>query len=118
MAAWLATQRDGDHPELWIRVNAAARLLADDVHAVIGPAVTGICLPKIHTPEQVRSLGELLGAAEQRAGLAEGSIRIVPLLESASGILSARAVVEQPRVWQLGAWRAGPVRRSWHPSVR
>jgi hypothetical protein len=59
MAAWLATQRDGDHPELWIRVNAAARLLADDVHAVIGPAVTGICLPKIHTPEQVRSLGEL-----------------------------------------------------------
>jgi citrate lyase subunit beta / citryl-CoA lyase len=102
VADWLATQLDGDHPELWVRVNASARLLADDVHAAVGPAVTGVCLPKSHTPEQIRRLGELLGAAEQRAGLAEGSIRIVPLLESAAGILSARAIAQEPRVWQLG----------------
>jgi citrate lyase subunit beta / citryl-CoA lyase len=102
VADWLATQLDGDHPELWVRVHASARLLADDVHAAVGPAVTGVCLPKSHTPEQIRRLGELLGAAEQRAGLAEGSIRIVPLLESAAGILSARAIAQEPRVWQLG----------------
>jgi citrate lyase subunit beta/citryl-CoA lyase len=102
VADWLATQLNGDHPELWVRVNASARLLADDVHAAVGPAVTGVCLPKSHTPEQIRRLGELLGAAEQRAGLAEGSIRIVPLLESAAGILSARAIAQEPRVWQLG----------------
>ncbi len=102
VADWLATQLDGDHPELWVRVNASARLLDDDVHAVVGPAVRGICLPKTHTPEQVRGLGELLAAAEQQAGLAEGSIRIVPLVESAAGILSARAIAEEPRVWQLG----------------
>jgi citrate lyase subunit beta/citryl-CoA lyase len=102
VADWLATQRKGDQPELWVRVNASAPLLGDDVHAVVGSAVTGICLPKAHTPEQVRSLGELLGVAERQANLAEGSIRIVPLLESAAGILSARAIAEQPRVWQLG----------------
>ena len=102
VADWLATQLNGDHPELWVRVNASARLLADDVHAAVGPAVTGVCLPKSHTPEQIRRLGELLGAAEQRAGLAEGSIRIMPLLESAAGILSARAIAQEPRVWQLG----------------
>jgi citrate lyase subunit beta / citryl-CoA lyase len=102
VADWLATQLDSDHPELWVRVNASARLLADDVHAVVGPAVTGICLPKTHTPEQLRSLDELLAAAEPRAGVAEGSIKVVPLLESAAGILSARAIAEQPRVWQLG----------------
>jgi citrate lyase subunit beta/citryl-CoA lyase len=102
VADWLATQPSGGLPELWVRVNSSARLLADDVHAVIGSALTGICLPKTHTPEQVRSLGELLGAAERQASLAEGSISIVPLLESAAGILSARAIAEQPRVRQLG----------------
>jgi citrate lyase subunit beta / citryl-CoA lyase len=102
VADWLATQLDDDHPELWVRVNAAARLLADDVKAAVGPAVTGICLPKTHTPEQVRSLGQLLGPAERQAGLAEGAIKVVPLLESAAGILSAPAIAQQPRVWQLG----------------
>jgi citrate lyase subunit beta/citryl-CoA lyase len=102
VADWLATQFNGDQPELWVRVNSSARLLANDVHAVVGPAVTGICLPKTHTPEQVRSLGELLGAAERQASLADGSIKVVPLLESAAGILSARAIAEQPRVGQLG----------------
>jgi citrate lyase subunit beta/citryl-CoA lyase len=102
VADWLATQVNGDQPELWVRVNSSALTLTDDVHAVVGPAVTGICLPKTHIPEQVRSLGELLGTAEQQASLAEASIRIVPLLESAAGILSARAIAEQSRVWQLG----------------
>jgi citrate lyase subunit beta/citryl-CoA lyase len=102
VADWLATQPTGDQPELWVRVNASGRLLADDVHAVVGSAVTGICLPKTHAPQQVRSLGELLGAAERQASLTEGSIKVVPLLESAAGILSARAIAEQPRVWQLG----------------
>jgi citrate lyase subunit beta/citryl-CoA lyase len=102
VADWLATQPSGGLPELWVRVNSSARLLADDVDAVIGSALTGICLPKSHTPEQVRSLGELLGTAERQASLAEGSTRIIPLLESAAGILSARAIAEQPRVWQLG----------------
>jgi citrate lyase subunit beta / citryl-CoA lyase len=102
VADWLATQPSGDQPELWVRVNSSARLLADDVDAVIGSALTGICLPKSHTPEQVRSLGELLGTAERQTSLAEGSTRIIPLLESAAGILSARAIAEQPRVRQLG----------------
>jgi citrate lyase subunit beta/citryl-CoA lyase len=51
---------------------------------------------------QVRSLGEMVVAAEQAAGLAEGSIRVVPLLESAAGILSARAIAQERRVLQLG----------------
>ena len=102
VANWLATQPNGERPELWVRVNASGRLLAEDVQAVVGPIVTGICLPKTHTAEQVRSLGELLGAAERQASLAEGSTSIIPLLESAAGILSARAIAEQPRVRQLG----------------
>jgi citrate lyase subunit beta/citryl-CoA lyase len=103
VANWLATapQPVGDRPELWIRVNSSS-LLADDVRAVVGPAVTGICLPKTHAPEQVCSLGEQVGAAEQRAGLAEGSIKLIPLLESAAGLLSGRSIAQQPRVWQLG----------------
>jgi citrate lyase subunit beta / citryl-CoA lyase len=102
VADWLATQLDSDHPGLWVRVNASAGLLADDLRAAVGPAVRGICLPKTHSPEQLRSLGELLTVAERQAGLAEGSVKVVPLLESAAGILSARAIAQEPRVWQLG----------------
>jgi citrate lyase subunit beta / citryl-CoA lyase len=102
VADWLATQLDSDQPELWVRVNASAGLLADDLRAAVGPAVRGICLPKTHSPEQLRSLGELLTVAERQAGLAEGSVKVVPLLESAAGILSARAIAQEPRVWQLG----------------
>jgi citrate lyase subunit beta/citryl-CoA lyase len=102
VADWLAAQLNGDQPELWVRVNASSRLLADDVHAVVGPAVTGICVPKPHSAEQVRKLGELLTAAEQQAGVAEGSIKVLPLVESAAGILSAPVIAQEPRVRQLG----------------
>jgi citrate lyase subunit beta/citryl-CoA lyase len=102
VADWLVTQLDGDQPELWVRVNASVGLLADDLRAAVGPAVTGVCLPKTHTPEQVRRLDELLAAAERQAGMAEGSIKVVSLLESAAGILSARAIAQEPRVWQVG----------------
>jgi citrate lyase subunit beta/citryl-CoA lyase len=101
VANWLS-RLDGDQPQLWVRVNGSPRLLVEDVHAVVGPAVTGICLPKTHAPEQLRGLGELLGVAERQAGLAEGALKVVPLVESAAGLLSARAIAEQPRVWQLG----------------
>jgi citrate lyase subunit beta / citryl-CoA lyase len=101
VANWLS-RLDGDQPQLWVRVNGSPRLLVEDVHAVVGPAVTGICLPKTQGPEQLRSLGELLGAAERQAGLTEGALKVVPLVESAAGLLSARAIAEQPRVWQLG----------------
>jgi citrate lyase subunit beta / citryl-CoA lyase len=101
VASWLS-RLDGDQPQLWVRINESPRLLVEDVHAVVGPAMTGICLPKTHGPEQLRSLGELLGVAERQAGLAEGALKVVSLVESAAGLLSARAIAEQPRVWQLG----------------
>jgi citrate lyase subunit beta/citryl-CoA lyase len=101
VANWLS-RLDGDQPQLWVRVNGSPRLLVEDVHAVVGPAVTGICLPKTHAPEQLGSLGELLGVAERQAGLTQGALKVVPLVESAAGLLSARAIAEQPRVWQLG----------------
>ena len=101
VANWLS-RLDGDQPQLWVRVNGSPRLLVEDVHAVVGPAVTGICLPKTQGPEQLGSLGELLGAAERQAGLTEGALKVVALVESAAGLLSARAIAEGPRVWQLG----------------
>ena len=100
VASWLS-RLDGDQPQP-VRVNGSPRLLVEDVRAVVGPAVTGICLPKTQGPEQLGSLGELLGVAERQAGLAEGASGVVALVESAAGLLSARAIAEQPRVWQLG----------------
>ena len=101
VADWLAARTAIGRPQVWVRVNPSQHLEAD-VRAVTAPAMTGLCLPKVEGPEQVQRLDDLAAAGEQRAGLAAGSIAILPLLESAAGILSARAIGEAPRVVQLG----------------
>jgi citrate lyase subunit beta / citryl-CoA lyase len=101
VADWLATRTGTDQPEIWVRVNAS-QLTAEDVHAVISPSLAGLCLPKVDGPQQIRRLDDLATTGEQRAGFAPGSIRVLPLLESAAGILSAQAIAQAPRVAQLG----------------
>jgi citrate lyase subunit beta/citryl-CoA lyase len=101
VADWLATRTGTDQPEIWVRVNAS-QLMTEDVRAVIGPSLAGLCLPKVDGPEQILRLDELTTAGELRAGFAPGSVRVLPLLESAAGILSAQAIAQAPRVTQLG----------------
>jgi citrate lyase subunit beta / citryl-CoA lyase len=101
LADWLATLTDTNRPEIWVRVNASP-LMAEDVSIVIGPPLAGLCLPKVGRLEQILSLDDLVTAGEQRGGFTPGSIRVLPLLESAAGILSAQAIAKAPRVTQVG----------------
>jgi citrate lyase subunit beta/citryl-CoA lyase len=49
-----------------------------------GAKVDGLIYPKIESADEVRSIDETLSALEAKLGLVEGSIRIEPLVESAS----------------------------------
>lgn len=99
VATWLA-DLEPQSPEIWVRVNPGATGLRD-VAAVVGPRVRGFMLAKAESAAEVASVAELLTVSERRQGLPEGSIGIVPLLESGAAVLAARDIASAPRVVRL-----------------
>jgi citrate lyase subunit beta / citryl-CoA lyase len=66
--------------QLWVRINPFDSGLAlDDLVAVVGAAPDGIMLPKCDGPDDIRRLSYYLDALEAQAGVAPGSIKIVPV---------------------------------------
>ena len=92
--AWLATVPT-DGPQLWVRVNDGHRRHSDVLALVGVPALTGLVLAKVRDAEEVAEVAELLEEHGDRTTL------LMPLLETASAILDARALATSPRVHQL-----------------
>lgn len=85
VAAFLARRARGG-AEVWVRLNGGDRL-EDDVRAAAG--ADGVSLPKASLPE-----------VERLCALA-GAMHVSALLETAAGILDARAIASHPRVSML-----------------
>ncbi|MCH1866351.1 CoA ester lyase [Nocardioides sp. CFH 31398] len=95
VVAWLGGSGPGGG-SAWVRVNAAGTPWhAADVEALAGPGapsgLRGLVLPKAEDPDVVRRLAGLL---DSRAGL-------VPLVESALGLVSALELARVPGVTRL-----------------
>ena len=94
-----------DGPVIAVRINAVDTGLAEaDVEAL--EAVLGhinlVIVPMSSSPAAVRTAAALLGKAEIRAGLEPGRTRIIPLVETAAGIVEARDIAAaDPRVHTL-----------------
>ena len=101
VAAFLATGPTG--PELWVRVNADR--LDDDLPAAATATVAGVLVPKAE-PALLARADALLTAAEQDVGLAPGSLRVIPLIETARGLLAVAELARGPRVLRLGIGEA------------
>lgn len=72
--------REG-RPRLYVRINALDTNLWEDDVAVIGAArPDGILLPKARSGEDVHKLSIALNMAEERAGIPQGSTRIIVLV--------------------------------------
>lgn len=92
---WVAKAIDGAaalpaaaRPLVTVRTNAAATgLLADDLAAVVRPGLGAIFLPKVETVEEMTETAAILDRLEAAHGLAAGSVRIIPMFESALGVL-------------------------------
>lgn len=97
-------ERGNEHP-IFVRVNRmGAPELPDDLDAMVCPELYGVALPKIEKPEEVMILDRLLTTFERKKGMEEGSVRILPLLESAGALRSAYDVaLASPRVVHMGA---------------
>ncbi len=81
-----------------VRVNGLHTGLTEgDVAGVVGPGLDCIVLPKTESAEHVQTLDALLARAEAAAGLPERHVRIMPLVETARGILAGPEIAAASR---------------------
>ncbi len=77
----------------FVRVNGLdTGLLEDDLLAVVRPDLDGIVLPKAHSAEVVRQADHYLTILERQQGMEAGTVSIIPLVESAEGVLNSREI--------------------------
>lgn len=77
----------------FVRINAFdTRFWTADLDAVVGRWLDGIVLPKAEAPEQLRAVDVRLSQMERRAGLKEGTLELLPIIETARGVEAATAI--------------------------
>ena len=89
--------------EVTVRINGMdTGLWREDVAAVVPAGATGLRVPKVENPRDIRLLDEYLGEVESQAGIAEGHTALFCLLETALGIWRAYDIATaSPRVAAL-----------------
>jgi len=99
LASWTV-----DAPRAFARINALG-VYADahpDFDAAVRPGLAGLVVPKVEAPVTVKRLCDYLDVWEVQRGLEEGSIALVPMIESPHALLLAREIaLESPRVVAL-----------------
>jgi len=94
---WLATP---GRKNVWIRINPGEEG-HHDVHAVVGPQVTGVCVAGTASASQLAALATVLAEAEEAHRLPVGSVAVAPVLDSAAAVLGAAEIARAPRVTRL-----------------
>jgi citrate lyase subunit beta/citryl-CoA lyase len=92
IAAALGAPSNGEGPARYVRVNRESGARDADLAAVLRSGLGGIVAPKVDHPDEVLGLARDLDEREDAAGMARGSIVLVASIESARGLLDARAI--------------------------
>ncbi len=80
--------------DIIVRINRPLELAVRDIEAAVGPRVRALMLPKIDSASHLRLLGEVASVAEAKAGMAEGTTRFIPMIETAEAF---------PRAFEIAA---------------
>lgn len=98
-AEFLRTHKGAAGPELWVRINPLSGPFADDDLAAIAPAAPfGVVLPKPNSPADANELSARLASHEHAAGLAVGSIAVLPIAtETPRSVFTLGAYADAPR---------------------
>jgi citrate lyase subunit beta/citryl-CoA lyase len=99
IARWLPKLATG--PALLLpRVNALrTEWFAADLAAAVVPGVWGITIGKLDSADDVLAIERAMATAERAADLAAGSLRLVPWIETALGVVNAYAIASaSPRI--------------------
>jgi citrate lyase subunit beta/citryl-CoA lyase len=93
-----------------VRINPFSAETAVEVAAATVAGLTAVMLPKATTADEVRAVHDLLSYHEGRAGLAHGTVAILPLPETALGLHDAHLLARaSPRVRGIVGVVSGPV---------
>ena len=89
-------------PAIYLRINAiSTQFWQADVALAAHPLVRGIRMGKAASLAELQAADNELADAERQAGLVVGSLRLVPTIESATGLLNAVDMARHPRVEAL-----------------
>lgn len=79
-----------------VRINALnTKFAVGDLAEVVMEGLTGIMVPKLETPADVREINTLLIEAEDKKGLPRGSIVVIALIESALAVENAYQIASE-----------------------
>jgi citrate lyase subunit beta/citryl-CoA lyase len=87
----------------YVRVNALdTPFCYEDFKAVMRRGVDGIVLPKVESGAQVQCADWLMTQLERERGLGEGSVDLLPIIETGKGVSSLKSIcTASPRVKRL-----------------
>jgi citrate lyase subunit beta / citryl-CoA lyase len=75
------------------RVNALdTQWIEADLAAVVGPHVLGVSVGKVRNAGDISAISQLIGELERRAGIAVGTVRMLPWIETAEAIVNVSAI--------------------------
>jgi citrate lyase subunit beta/citryl-CoA lyase len=77
----------------YVRVNSLdTGLTADDVRGIVCPALDGIILPKVESADELRAGEAVIGGIEAEVGFPSGHLDLIPIIETAKGVLNAQSI--------------------------
>ena len=92
----------------YVRVNAPSSAFCyGDLVATIHKGVDGVLLPKVESAADLHAIDWLLAALERERGMAEGSVDLIPQIETAAGVqrvdrvLQARSLRPYKSPWRV-----------------
>jgi len=91
----------------YVRVNAASTPFCyGDLVATIHKGVDGVVLPKVESAGELHAIDWLLANLERERGIAEGSIDLMPQIETAAGVQRIERIVQAKHLRAYkGPWR-------------
>ncbi len=95
-------------PRLYVRVNAASTPWCyADLAGTVRKGVDGVVLPKVESAAELHAVDWMLAALEREHGMREGSIDLIPQLETAAGVQRIERVVQAGnlRTYKPAPWR-------------
>lgn len=103
-------------PLIFVRINEVHTLAAmQDLAAVAIPGLAGVLIPKVESSKDVVIVDQMLTWLEESEGVRQGTVKIVPILETAAGMRSAFEIaIASDRTAYMGGLgvKGGDVERS------
>lgn len=86
-------QGDFQGKQLFLRVNElGTEDLTEDLKLITGQCLCGIVTPKINSASDIEVFSRLLEECENREGLDVGTLKLLPLIETAEAVLNVQSI--------------------------